>query len=116
MSPPSLLYSNQGCSWGEAILRTWEAPTGRKEVKKHLGGFSESYFTLFVPSLLNWNRATFSADNRLLKDGPGICSPHQPSGDFTVNVPHDKRKTKQVAEEQDVGNRERAEGCSSGRG
>lgn len=34
----------------------------------------------------------------------------------TVNVPHDKRKTKPVAEEQDVGNRERAEGCSNGRG
>lgn len=82
-------------------------------MKKHLGGFSESYFTLFVPSLLNWNRATFSADNRLLKDGPGICSPHQPSGDSTVNIPHDKRKTKQVAEEQDVGNRERGEGAAA---
>lgn len=52
-------------------------------MKRHVGMFSESYFTVLFPSLSNWNRAVFYADSYLLRDGPGIYGSCQPNRDPT---------------------------------
>lgn len=54
------------------MLRRWKANTRRKEMKKHLGVFSESYFTFSLSSLLNCNGTNFSAYNHSFKNGPEI--------------------------------------------
>lgn len=47
------------------------------------------------------------------KDGPGILAHICLAKTILVSIPYDKIKTKQVSEEEDVGNREKAELCRS---
>lgn len=82
-------------------------------MKKHMRMFSESYFTFSFPLLPKWNRAIFYAVSYLLKDGPGIDGPYQPNRDSTSKDSPWRRKTEQVSEQENVGTRERAEGCRS---
>lgn len=56
----------------------------------------------FLPSLPNQSRATFYADNCLLQTALEVVARVSLVGNLLVNVPHNKRKNTQVAEEEDV--------------